>query len=41
MPMKETTQANATAKTAFGWRNGLTVEDLSTGRFYLTLTSDS
>src|SRR3954466_8227637 len=23
MPMNEMTQANATAKTAFGWRNGL------------------
>ena len=23
MPMNETTHANATAKTAFGWRNGL------------------
>src|SRR4029077_19086273 len=28
MPMNETTQANATAKTAFGCRNGLATEPL-------------
>jgi hypothetical protein len=35
--MKETTQAKATANTAFGWRNGFVeVREPGAGIFYLT-----